>query len=70
MQRPWGKIKETLEKQKKASIVGGGWDRRKEKGNVSEKLNRSQILPGVSNLLVSLGLTGRRVVLGHTLNTL
>ena len=25
---------------------------------------------GVSNLLVSLGHTGRRVVLGHTLNTL
>ena len=27
------------------------------------------ILSGVSNLLASLGLTGRRVVLGHTLNT-
>ena len=27
-------------------------------------------LAGVSNLLVSLGHTGRRVVLGHTLNTL
>ena len=26
-------------------------------------------LPGVSNILVSLGHTGRRVVLGHTLNT-
>ena len=26
-------------------------------------------VPGVSNLLVSLGHTGRRVVLGHALNT-
>ena len=28
------------------------------------------IVAGVSNLLASLGHTGRRVVLGHTLNTL
>ena len=28
-----------------------------------------QALSGVSNLLASLGHTGRRVVLGHTLNT-
>ena len=27
------------------------------------------VLPGVSNLLVSLGYIGRRIVLGHTLNT-
>ena len=27
------------------------------------------MLPGVSNILASLGLIGRRVVLGHTLNT-
>ena len=26
-------------------------------------------LPGMSNLLASLGHTGRRVILGHTLNT-
>ena len=37
------------------------------KWNQNEK---DQALPGVSNLLVSLHHTGKRIVLGHTLNTL